>query len=103
MATKNLKTELATDVVEKASVVSAETAALADGVITEAEQAIIDAAKANVNVNPTLIEAAKLSICDFGMVSNDMARAILEARGVEIRFEEPENVESDYNMRPYKK
>ncbi len=103
MAIKDLKNEIKTDIAEKQAVADAEASALTDGVITDTEQDTINIAQANVNVIPTLIEADKLSICDFGMVSNDMARAILEARGVEIRFEEPVNVESDYNMRPYNK
>lgn len=101
MSTKNLKDEIATDIAEKNAVIDAENAALADGVITEEEQSVIDAAKANVNVELTIEAANKLSICDFGMVSNDMARALLEAKGIAVKFEEPVNVESDYNMRPY--
>jgi len=45
--------------------------------------------------------AKGLSITDFGMVSNNMLRAILAARGETVKFEEPEVIHSDYNMRPY--
>lgn len=102
MATDNLKDEIATDVAEDAAVEAAE-AAIADtldGGDPAVEQDTLTAAQAAVDYAPTVEEADKLSICDFGMVSNDMARAVLKARGVEVKFEEPENVDSDYWMKP---
>lgn len=102
MATNKLKQELATDVVELNAVAAAEAAIadINDGGDDAAEaQALVDA-KAAVNTAPTVEEANKLSIVDFGMVSNEMARAILKAKGVEVKFEEPVDVKSDYHMRP---
>ena len=64
-------------------------------------QAAYDAAVGSVDVGDSVALAAKLPITDFGMVSNDMARAIITARGDEVKFEEPEDVASDYNMNPY--
>lgn len=71
------------------------TTALADA------QTAYDTAVASVDVGDSVALADKLSITDFGMISNDQARAILAARGEEVKFEEPENVATDYNMNPY--
>lgn len=119
MAIKDLKNELATDVAENEAVLVAEAAVAAaeaaiadttDGGDEAAEaqalaeaQAQLDTAKSKVNVEPTLDAVKSLKITDFGMVSNEMARAILEAKGVEVKFEEPETIEADYYMRPYSK
>lgn len=43
--------------------------------------------------------ANKLSVTDFGNVSDEMAAAILTAKGVAIKFEKPVDVKSDYYMK----
>jgi len=73
--------------------------ATADAAVVDAEAALATA-QSNVDVGDSIAIAAELSITDFGMVSNDMARAILAARGEEVKFEEPEDVKSDYYMNP---
>jgi|SaaInlStandDraft_4_1057021.scaffolds.fasta_scaffold16170_4 hypothetical protein len=105
MALSNLKEEIATDVEEDAAVIAAEAAvvaaeATADVADDQPAVAAVVTAKANVDYAPTAAAAKKLSIVDFCMVSNDMARAILKAKGVEVKFEEPEDVKSDYYMNP---
>lgn len=102
MSTKKLKKELATDVAELKAVADAE-AAIADtndGGDDDAEAQALADAKAAVNTAPTIAEANKLSITDFGMVSNKMAKMILEEKGKKVLFEEPEDVKSNYNMKP---
>jgi len=102
MGTRKLKKELKTDELELAAVEAAE-AAIADtedgGDDDTEAQALVDA-QAAVNFAPTIAEADALSITDFNMVSNDMARKILEAKGKPVRFEEPEEVKSNYYMKP---
>ena len=100
--TKRLEEELATDVAELEAVAAAE-AAIADttdgGDDAVEAQALVDA-QAAVDTAPTIEEADKLSITDYGMVSNEMARKILEAKGKTVMFEEPEDVKSNHNMKP---
>ena len=74
--------------------------ATADTAVTDA-QAALTTAQGNVDSGDSVEIAAGLSITDFGMISNDAARAILAARGETVKFEEPEVVASDYNMNPY--
>lgn len=95
MAKKQLD-ELETELAD----VTAAEAAIADD--TDGGDAAIEAATLVTEQADVVVAADKLSICDFGMVSNDMARAILKAQGKTVKFEEPEVVEADYNMRPYK-
>jgi len=99
---KDLEVEIASDVAELAAVAEAE-AAIADtadgGNDTAEAQALVDA-KAAVNTAPTVAAGDKIGITDFGMVSNDMARAYLTAKGVAVKFEEPVDVKSNYYMKP---
>lgn len=81
--------------------------ALVDAATTDkatADAAVVTAQGAHDTASTTggdtVALAAALPITDFGMISNDQARAILAARGEEVKFEEPEVVHSDYNMNP---
>ena len=44
--------------------------------------------------------AAALQITDFSNVSNEMARRILLARGVAVKFQEKTTVNSNFDMMP---
>ena len=44
-----------------------------------------------------------IAITDYAMVSNDLARKILEKKGKKVLFEEPEDVQSSFHMKPLKK
>jgi hypothetical protein len=45
--------------------------------------------------------AAELKITDFSNVSNDMARQILNARGVAVKFQEKTIVNGSYDMKTH--
>ena len=52
-------------------------------------------------VKEDIVNAAEaLPITEYSNVSDSMARAILDAKGVEVRFEEPVDVKSDFDMKP---
>ena len=44
-----------------------------------------------------------IAITDYAMVSNELAKKILEKKGKKVLFEEPEDVQSSFHMKPLKK
>ena len=42
-------------------------------------------------------------ITDYAMVSNELAKKILEKKGKKVLFEEPEDVQTSFHMKPLKK
>jgi len=99
---KELEVEVATDVAELEAVAAAE-AAIAnttDGGDDAVEAQALADAQAAVDTAPTAEVGDNLSVTEFGQVSNEMARGYLAAKGEEVKFEEPEDVKSDYYMNP---
>lgn len=61
---------------------------------------VLAAAEAGVDAAAAQAIAAKLSITDFCMVSNDQAKIYIMGQGKPVLFQEPENVRSDFWMQP---
>jgi len=104
MGRKKFKEEVAEDRVDAAALKAAQDAVAdtTDGGDAAVEaQAVIDAQAAlDANIAETIVEAETLPITDYNMVSNELARKILESKGKAVRFEEPEDVKSNHNMEP---
>lgn len=102
MASKKYKKEVQDDIIAEENLTTASKADTTDCIDDVVEQPAIDVATAVVVTDfaETVVEADKLNITDYNMVSNEIARKILESKGKTVMFEEPEDVKSNYYMKP---
>ena len=102
MASKKFKRETAEDKValEAVEVAEAAVADTEDGGddATEAQAVVDTTAALAADIAETVVAAEELNIAEQNMISNDMARSILTSKGIDVKFEEPENVISNHKM-----
>jgi len=71
--------------------------------VTEEVQEEVEVPVVEVTEEEVTNNFDNIAITDYAMVSNDLARKILEKKGKKVLFEEPEDVQSSFHMKPLKK